>query len=226
MPLYQEWQPKPHTLAAIWHISEDEDFFSAGTGLASLIKHSRKRLEHLCGRWLLRLLREDFPLHQIAPDEHDKPRLPENRFFFSISHSFPYVAAVISEQEECGIDIQVWKSSIGEVAYMFLSEKEMALCRLAVFEPGEAAAGAPDARLLTLAWCAKEAAYKWNGRRGVNFIADLPIRCILGVNWDSIPGLLPQRFQVEMQAGEYAVSMPAWLHGDFACALLLQHRSG
>lgn len=220
MPLYQEWQPATHALAAIWHISEDEDFFSAATGLASFIRHPRKRLEHLCGRWLLRRLREDFPLHDIMPDEHDKPRLPENRFYFSISHSFPYVAAVISEQEECGIDVQVWKDTIGDVAHMFLSDEEMAQCSHPKSEaPGDS--DVPDSRLLTLAWCAKEAAYKWNGRRGADFIADLPIRRIVGVDRGQFGAEFPPDFQIKMQAGGRDVAMPGWLHTHFACALML-----
>ncbi|HEY9177340.1 MAG TPA: hypothetical protein VIN07_06595, partial [Flavipsychrobacter sp.] len=32
-----------------------------------------------------------------------------------------------------------------------------------------------DPQLITLAWSAKEAAYKWQGRRGVEFIDHLPI---------------------------------------------------
>lgn len=32
-----------------------------------------------------------------------------------------------------------------------------------------------DEKTITAAWSAKEAAYKWNGRRGVDFIEHLPI---------------------------------------------------
>ena len=32
-----------------------------------------------------------------------------------------------------------------------------------------------DPRLITVAWCAKEAVYKWQGRRGVEFIDHLQI---------------------------------------------------
>lgn len=223
--LYQEWEPKPHALAAIWHIEEEEAFFGDKTGLISQIKHPRKRLEHLCGRFLLQHLRQDFPLHHIAPDEHDKPRLPENRFYFSISHSYPYVAALISEQEECGIDIQVWKDSMEGVAHMFLSDEEQQLCRPGAAQGLPAAQDPADARLLTLAWCAKEAAYKWNGRRGADFIGQLPIQRIVGVSWDEAqPVVTTESFQVEMLVSGRPVSLPGWLHRDFACACLLGHR--
>jgi phosphopantetheinyl transferase len=49
---------------------------------------------------------------------------------------------------------------------MYLNEHEQALCK-------------GDTRLMTLAWCAKEAVYKWNGRRGIDFIHQMPIREIV-----------------------------------------------
>src|ERR1043165_73267 len=104
MPLLREWESDPHSLAAIWKIEEPEDFFTAGTGLMPDIKNEKRRMEHLAGRYLLRHVQEDFPLHHIAKDDQDKPRLPGNRYYFSISHSYPYVAVVVSETRECGID--------------------------------------------------------------------------------------------------------------------------
>jgi phosphopantetheinyl transferase len=208
MPLYQEWSPNEHALAAIWHIEEPEAFFEDKTGLYPQIKHPKKRIEHLCGRYLLQQLREDFPLHHIAPDEHDKPRLPHNRYYFSISHSYPYVAAVISDKEECGIDLQVWKDNIADIAYMFLSDEEQAICQ-------------HDARLFTLAWSAKEAAYKWNGRRGAEFIRDLAIARIVGGK--SAFGV-PQEVQVDMQCFGSPVSPLSSLHKDFALSLLVRQR--
>ncbi|MBS1588508.1 MAG: 4'-phosphopantetheinyl transferase superfamily protein [Bacteroidetes bacterium] len=162
MPLYQEWKPDENSLAAIWKIEEDEDFFVQHTQIETKIAHSKRRLEHLAGRFLLKFLKNDFPLFHIAADEHFKPRLPENACFFSISHSFPYIAVTISEKNECGIDIQTWNNRIQILQNKFLNQKEQQLFQ-------------NDIRLLTLAWSAKEAAYKWLGRRGIDFIEQLPI---------------------------------------------------
>lgn len=212
MPLYQEWSPNEHALAAIWHIEEEEAFFGDKAGLNSHIKHPRKRIEHLCGRHLLQHLRADFPLHHIAPDEHDKPRLPENRYYFSISHSYPYVAAVLSDREECGIDLQVWKGNMPDIAHMFLSEAEQALCQ-------------GDARLMTLAWSAKEAVYKWNGRRGADFIQHLPISSILEESTAFYPPHVTEPFRVAMHCFDTPVSPKCVLHKDFALAFLVQQRA-
>lgn len=229
MSLYREWEPGDKALAAIWQIEEDEAFFQEKTGLDTSIRHPRKRLEHLCGRWLLQRLREDFPLHHITPDEHDKPRLPENQFYFSISHSFPYVAAVISEHEECGIDIQVWRDRMDELARMFLSDAEQVLLRSMDQEAYQIQgnnhdASQADGRLLTLAWCAKEAAYKWNGRRGVDFIEHLPIQEIVDVAPESAQRFPIHRFSLEVQVNHRPLSLPAWIEKDFACACLLHRK--
>lgn len=163
MPLFREWSSDPFSLAAIWEIGEPEDFFTERTGIISDIRSEKRRLEHLAGRFLLKHLKEDFPLLHIRPDEHDKPRLHDNQYYFSISHSFPFVAAVVSPYVECGVDIQVWHPRMRQLKHKFLSPEEQSLF-------GE------DEQLLTIAWCAKEAAYKWEGRRGVEFIDHLQIQ--------------------------------------------------
>jgi 4'-phosphopantetheinyl transferase len=162
MPLIREWESDPYSLAAIWKIEEPEQFFADATGIFSDIKNDKRRIERLAGRFLLKYLKADFPLHDILKDEHDKPRIPDNAYFFSISHSYPYVAAVISPYTEAGIDIQAYHPRMLQLQHKFLSEEEQLFT-------------ANDPKLITLAWCAKEAAYKWQGKRGVEFIDHLPI---------------------------------------------------
>lgn len=177
MPLLRQWSPTTDSLAAIWQIeehTENELFFSRWRARDpepnDLPKLPRRRLEFLAGRYLLWQLENNFPLHQIAKDEHGKPRLPDNAFHFSISHSFPYIAALISPQKSCGIDIQRWHPRIRLLAPKFLSEREMGLF-------------AQSDELLTMAWSIKEAAYKWNGKRGIDFIRDIQIQDIREYNY-------------------------------------------
>jgi phosphopantetheinyl transferase len=162
MPLYKEWNIGDHALAAIWKVEEPESFFKEQTGMEADMKNEKRRTEHLAGRFLLTHLQKDFPLWNIGKDEHDKPRIDDNQFFFSISHSWPYVAAVIDPHEEAGIDIQTWHRNITRIQHKFLSAEEQEMFM-------------NDEQLITAAWCAKEAAYKWNGKRGVDFIEHLPI---------------------------------------------------
>ena len=162
MPLYKEWKIEDHGLAAIWKVEEPESFFIEHTGMIADMKLERRRIEHLAGRFLLKHLEADFPLQGITKDEHDKPRLENDAFFFSISHSWPYIAAVVDPYYEAGIDIQTWHARIERIQHKFLSAEEQILFQ-------------NDPKLITLAWSAKEAVYKWNGKRGVEFIEDIPI---------------------------------------------------
>ncbi len=162
MPLLKEWNIGNHGRGVIWKIEEPEAFFREQVSVETDISNERRRTEHLAGRFLLKFLDAEFPLHQIVKDEHDKPRLPDEFYFFSISHSWPYVAAVIDPIEEAGIDIQTYHPNIGNIQHKYLSAEEQLL-----FDN--------DPKLLTLAWSAKEAVYKWNGKRGVDFIGHLPI---------------------------------------------------
>ncbi len=162
MPLLRVWDCNPHSRAAIWKVTEPEIFFWEQTALQKEIKSEKRRLEFLAGRFLLKYLQPTFPLTEIIADNQDKPRIAHNQFFFSISHSFPFIAAVVSKTNECGIDIQVWHKRMLDLQYKFLSADEQSFFK-------------NDPKLITLAWCAKEAAYKWNGKRGVDFIKQLPI---------------------------------------------------
>ena len=165
MPLLQEWKVGETGVAAIWRADEPEEFFYGKTGIESAIANDKKRLEHLAGRFLLQQLQHDFPLHAVVRDEHNKPHLPDSAFYFSVSHSWPYIAAVVDTRQDAGIDIQVWTPRIMDIKTKFLSDAELEWCH-------------NQHELVTLAWCSKEAIYKWHGRKGVSFKNHLPISSI------------------------------------------------
>lgn len=203
MPLFREWSSDAYSLAAIWKIEEPEEFFVQRTGIASDIKSDKRRIERLAGRFLLKYLKQDFPLLNIAPDEHDKPRVDNNHYYFSISHSWPYVAAVVSPYVEAGIDIQCWHPRMEMLQNKFLSKEEQQFFK-------------NDSKLITLAWSAKEAAYKWQGRRGVEFIDHLPIRKFIeneySYNFDLFLQLTAPKLQLDVQG---------IVRQDFACAYVI-----
>jgi len=204
MPLYREWSSDAYSLAAIWKIDEPEDFFQSKIEIISDIKNDKKRIEHLAGRFLLKYLKQDFPLLYIEPDEHDKPRLKNNEYYFSISHSYPYVAVVISPYEECGIDIQSWHPRMKTLQDKFLSEKEKQLF-------------GDDEQLLTMAWSIKEAAYKWQGRRGVEFSDHLIIEEILQNKHD-----YDVRISLNINLPPMKIHAKAFMEKDFAFALIIK----
>lgn len=200
MSLYREWAPAPHSLAAIWKIEEPEDFFVDRVGFRPDIKVEKRRLEHLAGRFLLLHLKDDFPVLTIEKDAHDKPRIDGNRYRFSISHSYPYVAALISDTHECGIDIQCWHPRMGTLQHKFLSPREQDLF-------------GDDPRRITLAWSAKEAAYKWQGLRGVEFIDHLPVI--------SLEGDEQLVIQLQLPDPTYDLTVHTRLEEDFSLAWCL-----
>lgn len=163
MPIYKEWQHSDHAYGAIWKIDESEDFFRQHTGLQSDKKSELRRLEHLAGRFLLTRLAPEVTLQHIEISNLGKPFLPGNTLHFSISHSFPFIGVAVDHQKEIGIDVQTLQEKIHRVQYKFLSEEEQALC------------GNTTGRI-TLAWAAKEAAFKRYGLGSVDFIRHMPIK--------------------------------------------------
>lgn len=203
MPLYREWSSDKYSLAAIWKIEEPESFFTERTGITSDIKNEKRRMERLAGRFLLKYLKNDFPLLNIQPDEHDKPRLENNHYFFSISHSWPYVAAVVSPYVEAGIDIQCWHPRMQTLQHKFLSEREQQFFN-------------NDTELITLAWSAKEAAYKWQGRRGVEFTDHLIIN-----NYQEKEYYKEFDIHLLLTSNQLNISAQGIVKEDFACAYII-----
>ena len=206
MPLYKEWNIGDHGLASIWKIEEPESFFAGHTGLQPDIKNEKRRIEHLAGRYLLTHLQHDFPILGIDKDQHDKPRIANNEYYFSISHSWPWVAAVIDPRKEAGIDIQTWHPNIHKISHKFLSATEQNLF-------------GDENKLITAAWCAKEATYKWNGRRGVDFIEDLPI-----LYFDNIIENSEMMIYIQLYERQQIVFVENIINTDFACSYVIESK--
>ena len=106
---------------------------------------------------MLQLLHPGFPLHLIEIAESNKPLLQDQSFHFSISHCGDYAAAIISEKESAGIDVELITPKVELIQNKFLSDAELKIL--------------PEANktFLTLCWSCKEAVYKWYGKGGVDF---------------------------------------------------------
>ncbi len=155
-----------HYTLMIWHIEEEETFFSSSLGFTSDKKHPKRRLEHLAGRFLLQQLDAEFPFQKMVISPEGKPELSDGSLHFSISHSFPYAAAIISSKKSVGIDIQVYVQKIEKIQHKFLSGLEQKLTQ-------------NNIEKITIAWTAKEALFKYYGLGAVDFKLDMPIQDIL-----------------------------------------------
>ncbi|HEX5025058.1 MAG TPA: 4'-phosphopantetheinyl transferase superfamily protein [Agriterribacter sp.] len=170
MPLFYQHNINESTKLGVWRIVEPEDFFLQQVPLQQDITHPHKRLQHLAGRYLLRVLFPEFPHDLIEIASTKKPFLPNEAFHFSISHCGDYAAAIVSRKNRAGIDIEIPTPKVARVRHKFLHAEELAMVENASLktQPG-VTSDELFFRRLTLLWSAKEAVFKWYGNGEVDF---------------------------------------------------------
>ncbi len=154
-----------HTKLAVWKIEETEEELLRGLQLkthelefiASL--NNGKRLLHwLSTRLLLRTMLQTNDYIDSRMDDQGKPYLVNGDYHISFSHSFDYASVMISKNKMVGVDIELIKDKIQKIKNKFLKPDELS--------------GLPDkdnTLALYICWCAKEAIYKWYGKKGLEF---------------------------------------------------------
>lgn len=163
MPLFYQHNIDEDTQLAIWRIEETESFYLERVPPNPAVSHPYKRLQHLAGRYLLSELRSDFPLESIKIADTRKPFLPGERYHFSLSHCGNYAAALVSNSQRVGIDIEMATPRLFDISKRFLSTQELEF--LAEWEPMDQM----HLQLITILWSAKEAVYKWFGDGRLDF---------------------------------------------------------
>ena len=161
MPLFYQQDINETTRLGIWKIEEPEAFFLQSVPLQRNITHPLSRLQHLAGRFLLLVLFPDFPHEEIEIADTRKPFLPDEMYHFSISHCGHYAAAIVSNKERVGIDVELIGPRVDKVKHKFLHTTELAFVN--------AQDTNQQIALLTTLWSAKEAMYKWWGRGDLSF---------------------------------------------------------
>jgi phosphopantetheinyl transferase len=152
---------------ALWQIDQTEIALTPKEELQlseNKITHPKKKLEWLASRMLIEMLvtKLGFVYRGIYKDENGKPFLKNSEAQISLSHSYPYVAAIVSNNQSVGIDIEKPTQKIMNVAHRVFNEKER-----------EDANGVIEKNCVY--WCAKEVLYKLHGKRGISFIENLAI---------------------------------------------------
>lgn len=151
----------------IWKIEENEAFFIKRAPDNPAVTHPYKRLQHLAGRYVLCELQPDFPMKEIEIADTRKPFLINGNFNFSISHCGNYAAAIVSKDMNVGIDLEMVTPRIENISPKFLNSAEIE------FLKGWKQLPQVYLQLLTIIWCSKEAVFKWNGQRGIDFSEDI-----------------------------------------------------
>jgi phosphopantetheinyl transferase len=175
MPLVYQQNINPATKLGVWHIAEEKDFFLQQVPLQTTITHPHKQLQHLAGRYLLKVLYPDFPYELIRIADTRKPFLENEAYHFSISHCGDYAAVMVSSKQRVGVDVELITGKVAKVKNKFLSQKELDLLMAVnntTIEPFYNA-------MLTAAWSIKESLYKWYGDGEIDFIQHLHINKIV-----------------------------------------------
>ena len=116
-------------------------------------KNSKKALEFLCSRLLLRLCKLD--PNDLYYNEFGAPILKSGKFI-SISHCQNYVTLLLSNQS-CGVDIETKRKQILNIKHKFLNQTD--INNISVENISE----------ITLIWTLKEAIYKLCQYPGIDF---------------------------------------------------------
>lgn len=152
----------------IWKIVEDErallDQVKEYESISEAITHPEKRLEFIAGRVLARNLLEALgkPFEGVTKDVFGKPFFKQNTFQLSLSHSYPYVAALTDIRQSVGIDLEQIKKKIVKIGPRVLHPTELK-------DAGE------DEIKHCIYWCAKEALIKIYGKKDLVFSEHLLI---------------------------------------------------
>jgi len=172
MPVVFNKQIDDDTILSVWKIEETEAELISGLQLKqheldfiSSLNNGKRLLHWLSTRVLLRTMLNTTQYIDCRMDEHGKPYLPDLDYEISLSHSYDYAAVMISKNKKVGVDIELIKHKIKSIKQKFLSDSELVQKQI-----GDNLDG------LYVCWCAKEAIYKWNGRKGLEFKKDMHIK--------------------------------------------------
>lgn len=206
MPLHYIKYQGPNSILGLWHLTEDESFFlpsldqlvTERKNLES-IHHTKRRTEWLAGRYLVMQLAKRINLRfdGIWTDEHNKPHLILDNAHISLSHTPPYVVAILDVKSYCGIDVEGFREKLIPLSPKFLNSKELVIAD-------------NDLEKLAVLWGAKEALYKLHGRKSLIFKDNL---IISDFQYDNGRGKFRGVITLDKEYEEY--NMVSWKFGNY-----------
>ena len=157
-------------MIGVWQITETEEELKELSSTPSdemeeisFIRSESLRKQRLAVRALLNTLFDE----KVYLSHHDngKPYLENNPVNISITHTEKYVAVILHEEENVGIDLESLDRDFSAVEKKALSEDE-----IDDLEDDE-----KRNEQLAIYWCAKEAVYKLLSRYNVDFAEQIEI---------------------------------------------------
>ena len=169
MGLYLKKKLENEATIGVWQITETEqeliELSSTPTDEMeeiSFLRSESMRKQRLAVRALLNALFEE----KVYLSHHDngKPYLENNPVNISITHKEKYVAVILHEENDCGIDVESLDRDFSAVEKKALSEDE--IDDLEEEKRNEQ---------LAIYWCAKEAIFKLLSRYNLNFAEQIEV---------------------------------------------------
>jgi len=165
MPVIYNKDIDDQTILSVWKIEETEEALFSGLQLkqheldfVASLKGSKRLLQWLSTRLLLRRMLNTADYIDCRMDEHGKPYLVNSEYSISISHSYDYASVMIGKNRDVGVDIEKIKTKVHLIQHKFLSARELEQLNVK-----------DDTQGLYVCWCVKEAVYKWYGKKGLEF---------------------------------------------------------
>lgn len=151
----------------VWKITEHEHSLrrqARPEDLSPPVTNPLKRLEFFAARVLIRQLLSawSLPYQGISKDTFGKPFLAGLSVHMSLTHSYPYVAAIVHRTKNVGIDLEQPTEKLLRIAPRILSIPELT-------DAGE------DVVKHCVYWCAKETLIKIYGKKNLSFSNNLLI---------------------------------------------------
>jgi 4'-phosphopantetheinyl transferase len=190
----------------LWHIRESEaeliDLIREFETIPPTITHEQKRLEFCVGRVLAKTLLEKLSVkfEGIIKDEFGKPFFKNNPYQLSLSHSYPYVGALIDKNKSVGIDVEQIKSKLLKIAPR-------------VLHPTELKDAGDNEIKHCIYWCAKEALVKIYGKKDLVFAENLIIKPFTLQNEGNISG------RIIVNSTETTIPLYYEVHNGFTVVL-------
>ena len=169
MGLYLKKKLENEATIGVWQITETEEELRALSATPtdemeeiSFIKSESMRKQRLAVRALLNSMFDE----KVYLSHHDngKPYLENNPTNISITHTEKYVAVILHEEEDCGIDIESLDRDFSAVEKKALSEDEI-----------EDLEDEKRNEQLAIYWCAKEAIFKLLSLYSVDFAEQIEV---------------------------------------------------
>jgi len=156
---------------ALWRIEENERQLLDHLKLSSrefdelqCIRSEEGRVRSLAGRKALNsLFKED--VSECMKDEHGKPFVLGYEGYVSLSHSFDFAIAMTHPEFPVGVDIEIVQPKIRRIQGKFLRDSEIDFIDRQ-----------HDIQMLYACWCAKEAVFKWQGKKGISLKQNIEIQ--------------------------------------------------